>query len=468
MSVQGTRKTQGKKSSPKKVKANPVKSPKKKQVRARSPNKTAKSPSKGALSEGRGRKKSKVSHGFESYIQTLSKEINPNLSFNKEAKGQLNNIISIIATAISDKARQASGRQKNQTISPKEVEFGTNSVLSGELAQRAITEGSRASERFVKSMASKTKGQVGEKSAKVTKNNRAGLIFSVARSRKFLEANTKLRISAAAPVFLAGVLEYMTREMLETAGSASTNAKRKTIKARHLLLGQDEELKNLFKSLGMNISGAGVVPTEAPVEVEGEKKRKTRRKTTRVAGPDGKKQHSFRPGTVALRAVKKQQKSTDPKFQHAPFNTLVRAITEELQPKGGIRYRKGVVKQMQSFVEGSMIEIFENALDFAKHAGRSGIKNTDVYLGAKYSTMRGLFAKLEQPKDKEGYQAGEMKHHMKHKPLSKQGIRKLTQAAYVVRVSDNVNEIAKLSPPKATISTYVANAIPSIVYVSCH
>ena len=28
--------------------------------------------------------------------------------------------------------------------------------------------------------------------------------------------------------------------------------------------------------------------------------------------------------------------------------------------------------------------------------------------------------------------------------------------------------LAKLSPPKATISTYIANAIPSIVYVSGH
>ncbi len=57
-----------------------------------------------------------------------------------------------------------------------------------------------------------------------------------------------------------------------------------------------------------------------------------RRSLVPQSGPRGgvKKPHRYRPGTVALREIRRFQKSTDLLIRKAPFQRLVRKITEEL------------------------------------------------------------------------------------------------------------------------------------------
>eukprot|EP01104_Vermistella_antarctica_P003237 TRINITY_DN133_c1_g1_i1.p1 TRINITY_DN133_c1_g1~~TRINITY_DN133_c1_g1_i1.p1 ORF type:complete len:139 (+),score=46.11 TRINITY_DN133_c1_g1_i1:40-417(+) len=95
----------------------------------------------------------------------------------------------------------------------------------------------------------------------VSKSRRAGLTFPVGRIHRFVRQHSghRGRVRAAAAVYLAAILEYLTAEVLELAGNACKEYKTKRITPRHLLLAVrgDEELDTLIKA---TIAGGGVIP----------------------------------------------------------------------------------------------------------------------------------------------------------------------------------------------------------------
>jgi histone H3 len=67
---------------------------------------------------------------------------------------------------------------------------------------------------------------------------------------------------------------------------------------------------------------------------------KQARKTAAAAG-GVKKPHRFRPGTVALREIRKYQKSTELLIRKLPFQRLVREIAQEY--KNDLRFQSSAV-----------------------------------------------------------------------------------------------------------------------------
>lgn len=110
----------------------------------------------------------------------------------------------------------------------------------------------------------KGKGGKGGKSSggkSKTRSSRAGLQFPVGRVHRFLrKGNYAQRVGAAAPVYLAAVLEYLAAEILELAGNAARDNKKARIIPRHLQLAirHDDELNKLLK--GVTIAQGGVLP----------------------------------------------------------------------------------------------------------------------------------------------------------------------------------------------------------------
>lgn len=95
----------------------------------------------------------------------------------------------------------------------------------------------------------------------VSQSAKAGVLFPVARMRRYLKGMTHhFRIGSGAPVYMAAVIEYLTAEILELAGNAARDNKKARVTPRHILLAvaNDEELNRLLKHV--TISSGGVLP----------------------------------------------------------------------------------------------------------------------------------------------------------------------------------------------------------------
>jgi histone H2A len=94
---------------------------------------------------------------------------------------------------------------------------------------------------------------------RVSKAKRAGCIFPVSRVLAHLkQAFPNKRMSEGAAVYLTGVLEYLTSELLDLSGLEAQKVKRKTIQPRHLQLAinEDDELNKLLN--GVMLARGGV------------------------------------------------------------------------------------------------------------------------------------------------------------------------------------------------------------------
>ena len=59
---------------------------------------------------------------------------------------------------------------------------------------------------------------------------------------------------------------------------------------------------------------------------------KEARKSAPTTGGGGKKPHRFRPGTQALREIRKYQRSVEPLLRKGPFQKLVREVAQDFKP----------------------------------------------------------------------------------------------------------------------------------------
>ena len=103
------------------------------------------------------------------------------------------------------------------------------------------------------------KGKAAGKLSSMSK--RAGLQFPTARLNRYMrKGKYAARVSPGAGVYMGAVLEYLCAEVLELAGNAARDNKKKTIRPRHVQLAvrNDEEL-NKFLS-GVTVAAGGVLP----------------------------------------------------------------------------------------------------------------------------------------------------------------------------------------------------------------
>ena len=110
-----------------------------------------------------------------------------------------------------------------------------------------------------------------------------------------------------------------------------------------------------------------------------------RRSLVPQLGPRGgvKKPHRYRPGTVALREIRRFQKSTDLLIRKAPFQRLVREITEELFKNKELRFQSLSVLALQEASEAYLIRMFEDTNLAALHAKRVTIMPRDMLLARR-------------------------------------------------------------------------------------
>ena len=100
-----------------------------------------------------------------------------------------------------------------------------------------------------------------------------------------------------------------------------------------------------------------------------------------------KKPHRYRPGTVALREIRRYQKSTDLLIHKLPFQRLVREIAHNLKPN--LRFQSAAIMALQEASETYLVSLFEDTNLCAIHANRVTIMPKDIQLARRISGKKG-------------------------------------------------------------------------------
>ena len=108
-----------------------------------------------------------------------------------------------------------------------------------------------------------------------------------------------------------------------------------------------------------------------------------RRASNAVGGV--KKPRRFRPGTVALREIRRYQRSTNLLIRKLPFQRLVRELLQTMTWNSGIDYRiqSSALLAIQECAEDYLVHLFEDANLLAIHAKRVTIQIKDMQLAAR-------------------------------------------------------------------------------------
>lgn len=100
-----------------------------------------------------------------------------------------------------------------------------------------------------------------------------------------------------------------------------------------------------------------------------------------------KKPQRFRPGVVALREIRRFQKSTELLIRKLPFQRLVREILQQ-EAGDGMRIASAAVGALQEASESYLVGLFDDANQCALHAKRVTIMPKDLQLARRIRGKR--------------------------------------------------------------------------------
>jgi histone H3 len=101
--------------------------------------------------------------------------------------------------------------------------------------------------------------------------------------------------------------------------------------------------------------------------------------------PGGKQRKPvrFKPGTVALRDIRKYQKSTELLIRRLPFQRLVREIIQDWERFSELRIQSQALLALQEAAEAYLVGLFEDTQQCAIHAKRITIYPKDMQLARR-------------------------------------------------------------------------------------
>lgn len=83
-------------------------------------------------------------------------------------------------------------------------------------------------------------------------------------------------------------------------------------------------------------------------------------KAARKSAPGTRKPHRFRPGTVALKEIRRYQGTTGNLIRRAPFGRLVRELAQNFaRPGEPLRFQATAILALQEAAEAYLVGLFE-------------------------------------------------------------------------------------------------------------
>ncbi|XP_017935619.2 histone H3 [Manacus vitellinus] len=195
-----------------------------------------------------------------------------------------------------------------------------------------------------------------------------------------------------------GVLKVFLENVIRDAVTYTEHAKRKTVTAMDVVYALKRQgqrvpvaLHRLLQLLGVLVPkvwdrGAMARTKQTARKSTGGKapRKQLATKAARKSAPATggvKKPHRYRPGTVALREIRRYQKSTELLIRKLPFQRLVREIAQDF--KTDLRFQSSAVMALQEASEAYLVGLFEDTNLCAIHAKRVTIMPKDIQLARR-------------------------------------------------------------------------------------
>lgn len=185
--------------------------------------------------------------------------------------------------------------------------------------------------------------------------------------------------------------------LIQSVGAARVNKKTTGTKPRHRKPNPDTSNTNPLSSVKKTnqkkqqrkskLSAAGSKQKKSATNGAAKKQynqtntNNTKKKDNNGAATGVKKPHRYRPGTVALREIRKYQKSTDLLIRKLPFQRLVREIAQDFKPD--LRFQSTAILALQEATEAYLVSLFEDTNLCAFHAKRVTIMPQDIHLARR-------------------------------------------------------------------------------------
>ncbi|XP_055988253.1 uncharacterized protein LOC130040254 [Sorex fumeus] len=163
-----------------------------------------------------------------------------------------------------------------------------------------------------------------------------------------------------------GVLKVFLENVIRDAVTYTEHAKRKTVTAMDVVYALKRQGQRGPAAFSIRLSLHSLVMARtkqtARKSTGGKAPRKQlATKAARKSAPATggvKKPHRYRPGTVALREIRRYQKSTELLIRKLPFQRLVREIAQDF--KTDLRFQSSAVMALQEACEAYLVGLFED------------------------------------------------------------------------------------------------------------
>ncbi|XP_028735492.2 uncharacterized protein LOC114700184 [Peromyscus leucopus] len=161
-----------------------------------------------------------------------------------------------------------------------------------------------------------------------------------------------------------GVLKVFLENVIRDAVTYTEHAKRKTVTAMDVVYALKRQGRTAPTHLHVLSSVSEMARTKQTARKSTGGKAPRKQLATKAARKSApatggvKKPHRYRPGTVALREIRRYQKSTELLIRKLPFQRLVREIAQDF--KTDLRFQSSAVMALQEACEAYLVGLFED------------------------------------------------------------------------------------------------------------
>ncbi|KAL4837869.1 hypothetical protein H8958_014110 [Nasalis larvatus] len=254
-----------------------------------------------------------------------------------------------------------------------------------------------------------------------------------------------------------GVLKVFLENVIRDAVTYTEHAKRKTVTAMDVVYALKRQGRTLYGFVHVRLGKFAMARTKQTARKSTGGKAPRKQLATKAARKSApatggvKKPHRYRPGTVALREIRRYQKSTELLIRKLPFQRLVREIAQDF--KTDLRFQSSAVMALQEACEAYLVGLFEDTNLCAIHAKRL---NSCAFI------MSG------RGKGGKGLGKGGAKRHRKVlrdniQGITKPAIRRLARRGGVKRISGLIYE-----ETRGVLKVFLENVIRDAVTYTEH